>query len=547
MKLLNASTKRLEEFFDDDIPPYAILSHTWGKQEVQFKDIEEERYTGDSTKIEGCCHQAIVDGLGYVWIDTCCIDKSSSAELSEAINSMFAWYEGAQVCYAYLADVPEGDLGARDPDSAFRKSRWFTRGWTLQELLAPRRVVFYDVSWTSIGTKDSMVDEGSIHDLLSKITGIPICCFLDSHYIRQASIAIKMSWAARRRTTRVEDMAYSLLGLFGVNMPLLYGEKEKAFIRLQEAILRTSVDQSILAWGFNKPPSTRRGFLARSPSEFEYCTQVIPYTPDTHDGAAISHYSITNLGLHICMRLRHLSSGTKDYVGLLNCTTFGEGGWRNIAIPLTLQPRETGRASMTGPFDRSGSSAPMLIRLSLFDEPDNNPHVPIYLGPGPWQSKVLCGFTIESSARSEKCGLSFVEVYPLAWYPILLTEGSVSIPMAYLTEVYKEGQQTQRIYLRCFNELEESSFVVRVQYTFKYLAKNAQFIPQGLEYSAASMARGLTLAELMADFQDRIDDVFEWQQQLDMNQGILKLALEKSSEKDWLFLKVDIIKKPMCE
>lgn len=546
MRLLNALTGKLEEFFDDDIPPYAILSHTWGKKEVQFKDIEE-RYTGDSTKIEGCCNQAIVDGLDYVWIDTCCIDKSSSAELSEAINSMFAWYEGAQVCYAYLVDVPERDTGAHDLESAFRKSRWFTRGWTLQELLAPRRVVFYDRSWTSIGAKDDTIDEGSFNSLLSEITGIPIRCFISSYYIRRAPAAVKMSWAARRKTTRVEDMAYSLLGLFKVNMPLLYGEKEKAFIRLQEVIMGSSDDQSILAWGFNKPPSTRGGLLARSPSEFKYCAQVIPYTPDTRDGAEILHYSMTNLGLHICMRLRDLSTGANDYVGLLNCTTSGEEGCRNIAIPLALQPRETGKVSMVGPFDRSGSSAPMLMPLSLFDEPDNNPEIPIYVGRGVWKHMVLCGFTIESSVRGEKCFINFVEVYPPAWYPILLRKGGLSMETAYLREIDVEEPQTRIIHLRCFSELEGKSFVVRVQYTFKYLDKTRQLIPQGLEYSAANMARGLTLAEVMINFKDRMDEMLEWRQQLDMGQEILKLTLDKTLDEDWWFLEVDIIKRPTCE
>ncbi|RKU47771.1 hypothetical protein DL546_005832 [Coniochaeta pulveracea] len=133
MRLLNVQTRRLEEYLDDGIRshPYAILSHTWGKDEVLFSHILKKGYRGGSKKVDGCIEQAIKDGYGYVWIDTCCIDKSSSAELSEAINSMFRWYGMAGVCYVYLEDVPDGK-DPFDPESAFRNSRWFTRGWTLQ-------------------------------------------------------------------------------------------------------------------------------------------------------------------------------------------------------------------------------------------------------------------------------------------------------------------------------------------------------------------------------------------------------------------------------
>ena len=154
MRLLNAKTKRLEEFFEKDIPPYAILSHTWGKDEVLFTDITKGRYNNDSDKIEGCCKEALGSGFDYVWIDTCCIDKRSSAELSEAINSMFDWYGRAVACYAYLADVNDTiDLGVPESNLAFRESKWWTRGWTLQELLDPRHVIFYNASWTRLGAK----------------------------------------------------------------------------------------------------------------------------------------------------------------------------------------------------------------------------------------------------------------------------------------------------------------------------------------------------------------------------------------------------------
>jgi len=171
----------------------------------------------------------------------CCIDKTSSAELSEAINSMFRWYQKASVCYAYLADVLKDTDPDKDPEE-FSRSRWFTRGWTLQELVAPKNVVFYSRSWKNIGTKERLCNT------ISTITGIDIDTLLGED-VTFVSVANKMSWASGRRTTRTEDMAYCLLGIFDVNMPLLYGEGKKAFLRLQEEILRSSYDHSLFAWG----------------------------------------------------------------------------------------------------------------------------------------------------------------------------------------------------------------------------------------------------------------------------------------------------------
>jgi hypothetical protein len=220
MRLLNTRTRKLEEFFGEAIPKYAILSHTWGENEVTFKDIERDGYKSGSVKIDGCLAEY---GPPYVWIDTCCIDKSSSAELSEAINSMWSWYSKADVCYVYLSDVPPGDVPGRK-DSAFRKSRWFTRGWTLQELIAPDHVVFYDSSWELIGRKIRYTSDEKLPGILADITRIPKGYLNGKEHVERASIAQRMSWAANRETKRVEDIAYSLLGIFGVNMAMLYGE-----------------------------------------------------------------------------------------------------------------------------------------------------------------------------------------------------------------------------------------------------------------------------------------------------------------------------------
>lgn len=214
----------------NNIPPYAILSHTWGSEEVTYRDIIES--TGKNKdgykKLRFIAGQAAKDKLKYFWVDTCCIDKSSSAELAEAINSMFRWYKEAKKCYVYLADVTT-------PSSkpAFRESRWFTRGWTLQELLAPTSVEFYSVDGQQLGTKGSM--EGDI----SGVTGIPNEA-LRGQTLSDYSVSQRMAWAKNRKTTRKEDEAYCLLGIFGVHMPLIYGEGSNALFRLREAIEQRS-------------------------------------------------------------------------------------------------------------------------------------------------------------------------------------------------------------------------------------------------------------------------------------------------------------------
>ena len=183
-------------------------------------------------KIRDCCSPAERRGFDWVWVDTCCIDKKSSAELSEAINSMFRWYAEAGECYAYLSDVHLNkglDLATRSVHTSwFVHSLWFTRGWTLQELLAPSNAIFFDCDWNCIGNKKELSNE------ISTATGIGIQYLDNTH---GASVATKMSWISGRRASRMQDIAYCLLGLFDVNMPLLYGEGRKAFLRLELEIL----------------------------------------------------------------------------------------------------------------------------------------------------------------------------------------------------------------------------------------------------------------------------------------------------------------------
>ncbi len=194
-----------------------------------------------SRKVRDACAFARRHGYSYLWIDSCCIDKTSSSELSESINSMFQWYAGAAVCYTFLADVPPGE----DPDadgSRFRLSRWFTRGWTLQELVAPSELLFLSSDWELVGSKRQLAT------LVEAISGVDREALLREKPLNKFSVAQRLSWAAQRETTRIEDRAYSLLGIFGISMPTLYGEGEGALRRLQEEIMRRIPDQSLFAW-----------------------------------------------------------------------------------------------------------------------------------------------------------------------------------------------------------------------------------------------------------------------------------------------------------
>jgi len=276
------------EFCDDEPTNYAILSHRWIGQEVEYDEIvelakmdeekrNEIRQRDGYRKILDSCKQAKKDGYEWLWADTCCIDRRSSAELSEAINSMYRWYENAQVCYAYLHDVHDSSFPVR-PE--WRRGEgglyhgwpeWFSRGWTLQEMIAPSNVQFFNAKWQAIGDKRTLARK------LEEITGVPKHILRNGLSGNRPCVAQIMSWAANRVTTRDEDRAYSLMGLLDVNMPTLYGEGKKAFHRLQLEIIHKSNDQSIFAWSDNgRMPYERRGqipgnILANDPYYFRGC------------------------------------------------------------------------------------------------------------------------------------------------------------------------------------------------------------------------------------------------------------------------------------
>jgi hypothetical protein len=248
-RLRGDSGFELTSFEDDLAPPYAILSHTWtDDQEVTYSELLAGTGTDKDgyAKIRFCGERAAADGLEYFWVDTCCIDKSTNDELSTAINSMFRWYQRAGKCYVHLTDVPVPDEVTNTEtfriswEQAFQRSRWFTRGWTLQELLAPASVEFFSQNGKRLGSKISLEQE--IHG----VTGIPISA-LRGQKLTEFSVEERMSWAAARTTTVKEDKVYCLLGIFGVFLPLIYGEGEDhAALRLKEETQKRKQGQGMI-------------------------------------------------------------------------------------------------------------------------------------------------------------------------------------------------------------------------------------------------------------------------------------------------------------
>lgn len=298
MRLIDTSTLKLCEVPEPQQNPYAILSHTWGDDEVTYEDfsnLEQARSKSSHNKIVKTCRLAVSQGLRYAWIDTCCIDKSSSAELTEAINSMFRWYKEAEICYAHIFDLAQRKEGSAldwlkdDPTSQYR---WFTRGWTLQELVAAEKINFYDEAWEYRGDKTILIRQ------LHLATGIDQQVLADSNILPEIPVARKMSWAARRQTTRTEDMAYCLLGLFDISMAMIYGEGERAFIRLQEEIARETNDLSLFAWKSEGVQDAEgfRGMFAKWPAEFADCQDFVRWNDFL---APRPEFVITNHGVRL--------------------------------------------------------------------------------------------------------------------------------------------------------------------------------------------------------------------------------------------------------
>lgn len=340
-------TEKLEVFSlgDDAVPPYAILSHTWGAGEVSLQDMQGiggklrsaasrmglMKKKPGLQKVIDAARLAAAAGYQWIWIDTCCIDKTSSAELSEAINSMYRWYEAARVCYVFLEDVVAGpDRKARPPSrgawdtqedvyAALGNSRWASRGWTLQELIAPRSVKFYSWDWTYMGSRSDQAFLLALRD----VTGIEIGVLSGQVTAWEVSVANRMKWASSRQTTRPEDIAYCLMGMFGVNMPLLYGEGGvRAFIRLQEQILKATDDQSIFAWKLPRGEIDpgMHGLLASSPTYFSAIRSIYLMATGFQSASSVP-WSMTNKGLQVQLYIRpeKLSVDDESYIAVLDC------------------------------------------------------------------------------------------------------------------------------------------------------------------------------------------------------------------------------------
>jgi hypothetical protein len=305
MRLLKTKSYELVEANEipTPFPHYAILSHTWisPKDEITYQDIKKRKEDIENdifkqkgwSKLKKYCDRTAKDGWEWAWMDTCCIDKTNPADTQEAINAMFRWYQNAGVCYAYLedmdvlkvvrdVDLPEdmdldeivGSGNVADRKSFlhealytfFVNAKWFTRGWTLQELLAPHYLIFVDRAWRRIGTRESWALE---IEEASKIETRHLTAFRPTDF-NSCSIAMRLSWASRRETTLEEDETYSLLGLFGISMPLIYGEgRWRAFNRLQRELIMVYNDDSIFAWKreqFSKEQSLHPQWEGKLPS-----------------------------------------------------------------------------------------------------------------------------------------------------------------------------------------------------------------------------------------------------------------------------------------
>lgn len=310
MWLLSTDRAELHQFISpEDIPNgYAILSHVWGSNEQSYQDTQSLQARAvasgtnprdlSSAKVRQACILAQKDGYDWLWDDTCCIDKTNSTDVSESINSMYAYYERAEVCYVYLHDVPKKSNQRHSADitldiarmAAFRASQWHVRGWTLQELLAPPHVLFLDEEWELLGSKADLAN------VIEEVTNIPVAVLTMEVALESIGIAKRMSWAAGRRTTRPEDQAYCLLGIFSIRMPAIYGEGGHAFLRLQEEIMKHHLDTMLFAWGkcwnYSKEAAAfadglaedhletdESYLLARTPSAFRYCGDIVHIMP----------------------------------------------------------------------------------------------------------------------------------------------------------------------------------------------------------------------------------------------------------------------------
>ncbi|KAL6820059.1 hypothetical protein V8C40DRAFT_268540 [Trichoderma camerunense] len=512
IRLINIETLKLETFSGKNIPKYTILSHTWGpdSEELTFDDLQKgitDKPGIGSIKLKGCCDQVKKDNakeekeenkVQYVWIDTCCIDKSSSSELQEAINAMFDWYADASVCYAYLWDVPEDDKPPSDRESKFFTSRWFTRGWTLQELLAPKEVRFYNKEWKPIG------DKITLNRTIEDITGISWLVLKGIDKIQNASVAQRMSWAARRETTRPEDLAYCLLGIFDIHMPMLYPEGGKdAFFRLQDLIMRKTGDDSILAWDHNESPDypnriTSGEIFAVSPVYFANSGKIVARKPER----IFSEINVLGGRLGINLPLHITESG--ELFGLLNCGPKStKEGIQCVGIPLArassgapneyIRPKERSATLLPAP---TTDSSPEWIQIKKDGQKDATIEQQCWL---------------YEDVSFTKIHLELTEVEPSSWWD--KKKGMIS------RMDVGDAQPINRILMRCrYSKTESPDFLFILE--LNQPGSNAKHL-----FHTAICQRDASLRELAEHFRPELPNISGY-----ASNGIFNLHITLDSE-----------------
>ncbi|KAG9201474.1 hypothetical protein G6514_005672 [Epicoccum nigrum] len=344
MRLLTVSDNdelSLVERVGNDIPPYAILSHTWGadNDEISYKDLVDGRYKDKKgfLKLDFCQKRIAVDDLKYFWVDTCCIDKSSSAELTEAINSMFRWYQGAAKCYVFLSDVTVTTNLASDAwRQALRSSRWFRRGWTLQELIAPAVVDFFDSNGTHLG------DKNSLFNVIHEITRLPLNA-VQGRSLGDFSVNVRLSWAGGRETKREEDAAYSLLGIFDVYMPLIYGEgRQRAFRRLLKELSDLEKPSLWSTQSAIQDPQQRQNLESKAPQAISSSmkTSVLEKYDPVNATSQKGTIALMPMWPGDCIRTTHSSIYVKQRDSVSNAAKTGR--WSEVLEQLDLATEEYG-------------------------------------------------------------------------------------------------------------------------------------------------------------------------------------------------------------
>lgn len=326
MLLLDIATRKLLHHGPaTDWPAYAAVSHCREDSEITINDLQSldtQDLKADSKRasfawINRACSEALAFGVGKLWVDSLCIDRSSTAALSEAINSMFQIYQGSEVCLVHLSDIDSEKQSLDNPGHYIQHSRWTSRVWMLQELIASENLQFYDNQWKRVGNKTSLLS------YLSRSLQIDRVVLENSEHLLQFSIGERMCWASGLSAIQQEDVAYSLLGIFGVSMTIIYGEGSKAFVRLQEVILEDTDDATLLAWK-STGDEKYRGLFAHSPSEYKHFgtqayrmpLRIMGQTQTSSAGILIDTFGYYDKGAEIILCLsggRNRQNGTTGF------------------------------------------------------------------------------------------------------------------------------------------------------------------------------------------------------------------------------------------